>query len=183
MRFLGIDLGKKSSAICILNTNLDIEKISKIRNADIIRIAKRYKPSDIIIAIDSPLSFPTFGYLRDCDLELIKFGIPCISPIILKDIVLEAIRIKNELKNYKIIEVYPYATRKILNLCPDINKKREKSKLIKCIKSKLKLRIPKKIINHDEIDALLASYTAYLCYNDKCVPVGKESVIYIPKIS
>ena len=175
-------MGKRLSAICVLDLKLNIEKISKVKTPDVIKIIKRYKPEDSIIAIDSPLSFPTYGYLRDCDMELIKLGIPCISPIILRDIVLEAIRIKNELKNYRIIEVYPYATRKILNLCPDINKKRERLRLIRCIEDKLKLKVPRDA-GHDEIDALLASYTAYLCYNNKCTPVGKESKIYIPKIS
>ncbi len=182
MKFLGIDLGKKLSGICLININLKIEIITKIRTSSIVKIVKEYNPHELIIAIDSPLSFPVSGYFRDCDLELIKLGIPCISPIILKDIVIKAIEMREKLKEYKIIEVYPYATRKILNICPNLDKRKERLRLIKCIERKLKISLPHNI-GHDEIDAFLASYTAYLYYNNKCKPVGKESKIYIPKIS
>jgi len=115
MKIIGIDLAteKGKTGFCIRNkkTRIYILKTDK----EIIEKINKTKPD--IIAIDSPLSLPKKG-LRKAEKELLKLGIKVFPPLMpsMKKLAQRAIKIKRQLKNYKVIEVYPHAVRKILKI-------------------------------------------------------------------
>jgi len=113
MKVIGIDLAteKGKTGLCVLNkkTRTYILKTDK----EIIEIIRTIKPD--IITIDSPLSLPKKG-LRKAEKDLLKLSIKVFPPLMpsMKKLAQRAIKLKRQLKNYKVIEVYPHAARKIL---------------------------------------------------------------------
>lgn len=124
-KIVGIDLAgkeKNPSGYCLLEINELEERVSKIfllySNEQIIEEIEKEKP--VLICIDAPLSFPSKGYFRVSDLALISLGFRPLSPMLpgMKALVERAIKLKDILEGngYKVIEVFPRATEKILNL-------------------------------------------------------------------
>jgi predicted nuclease with RNAse H fold len=83
-------------------------------------------------------------------------------------------------KKYKVIEVYPGATQNILKIP---RKQKGLKKLLNGLK-KLGIKIERKKLNGDELDAITAAYTGYLFLKGKTTEIGdkKEGIIVLPKV-
>lgn len=119
MKSLGIDLAgkeEKPTGICLWDGKRFCKKLV-YKDEEIIEFVRKENPD--IIAIDSPLSMPQ-GKWRKSDLLLKKEGFPCLSPRFPGMLALSkrGIRIANKLRRngYKVIEVFPRATQKILGI-------------------------------------------------------------------
>lgn len=156
MKILGIDLAgkeKNETGICLLTEKGSSAKIVFSDN-EILEEVEKTKPD--LIAIDAPFSFPTQGYFRDSDILLKRSGFKPLSPLFpgMKPLVKRAIKLVNILsKKYRVIEVFPSATEKILEL--------EK----------------KKRANPHEYDALLCALTGKYYLEGKYNAIGKEKII------
>ncbi|MFQ6055669.1 MAG: hypothetical protein ACE5J3_06785, partial [Methanosarcinales archaeon] len=116
---------------------------------------EKIKPD--LIAIDAPFSFPKTGYFREGDSLLRKEGFHPLSPKFpgMQPLVKRAIKIVKILreKNYKVIEVFPRASEKILGL--DKEKK----------------------ANKHEYDALLCALTGKHYLQGKFRSFGREGIV------
>ena len=144
-----------------------------------------------IIGIDAPLSRPEHGTMRECERRLRKHGIPCypsgaqwVSRWVDKGI---------ELKKWaeaeldaRVIEVYPYAARRILNI--GIDKKKKSKAGRKVIQDALSGFIAgldeitgDRLLFDDELDAILSAYVAYCEGNGIASKIdGGDGEIYVP---
>jgi predicted nuclease with RNAse H fold len=162
MKIIGIDLAgkeKNPTGYCVLVIEQEQEKIERNvllhYDEEIINEIKKENPN--IICIDSPLSFPKSGYFRESDIELKKRGFKPLSPLFpgMKPLVERGIRLKKifEEIGYKVIEVFPRATEKILNI--------EKEKRV----------------NKDLYDAFLCALTGKYYMKNQYEILGNEIVI------
>jgi len=193
MKIIGIDLAgseKRNTGICILDENLNAKSFILKKDKEILDLVKREKPD--LIAIDAPLTLPRGRksikkksniHFRNCDKELFKLGIK-FFPITLgpmRMLTERGIKIRKILeKKYKVIEVYPGATQDILKIP---RKQKGLRKLLNGLK-KLGIKIERKKLNGDELDAITAAYTGYLFLKGKAIEIGnkKEGTIIIPRI-
>ncbi|MEM7822789.1 MAG: hypothetical protein QW703_00890, partial [Candidatus Aenigmatarchaeota archaeon] len=85
-------------------------------NREILSLVKEEKPD--LIAIDAPFGFPKRGWWRDSDVALIKAGFRPLSPKLpsMQPLVRRVMKLLQSLKGYKVIEVFPRATEKVLKL-------------------------------------------------------------------
>jgi len=158
-----------------------------------------------LIAIDAPLSLPK-GLCcleescscqprakvkgRNCERELARLGIPCYfttKKSIIKAMVYRGIRLKTELEamGYKVIEVYPYASKLRLFGKPIPPKLRPEG--LTFLKQRICQLLPSITayidgFNHDMCDAAIAAYTAFLCTRGKTELCGEpeEGTICLP---
>ncbi len=207
--FLGIDLtcsqSKPSTGIGLDENSDFIFAALLSSNAEIVAVIEAHQP--YIVAIDAPLSLPQ-GFCcleesccchsleaakgRNCERELARLGIPCFFTTkrsIIKKMVCRGIELKAELEGqgYKVIEVYPYATKLRLWGKP-IPAKSTPSGLI-FLQERLGNLLPSLAsyvvrFDHHFCDAAIAAYTAYLDYVDKAEHIGnpEEGIICIPKV-
>ncbi len=169
--FCGIDVGLKRCVSAVIN-----ERNELIYIGDYDKI-----PNVVAVGIDAPLSFPKSGYFRKCEKELLKMGIRIIPPIFLKRIALRGIEIAEKMrsKGIEVFEVYPYATRVILNIAPR-SKKRTKNGC-KEIEKSLSKYVPVKDLSHDELDAVISALTVKLYYEGKArIIKGSDGSILVP---
>jgi predicted nuclease with RNAse H fold len=192
MKILGIDLAgseKRKTGICILNEKLEANCFCLFKNREILDLIEKEKPD--LIAIDAPLSLPKGRkslkkkskiHFRECDKELWKFGIK-FFPITLgpmRKLTERGIKLRKILKKkYKVIEVYPGATQDILK----IPRKQKGLKKLKRGLEKLGIKILKKNLNGDELDAITSAFTGFLYLKGKYITIGdeKEGQIILPK--
>jgi predicted nuclease with RNAse H fold len=192
MKILGIDLAgseKRKTGICILNEKLEANCFCVFKNREILNLIEKEKPD--LIAIDAPLSLPKGRkslkkkskiHFRECDKELWKFGIK-FFPITLgpmRKLTERGIKLRKILKKkYKVIEVYPGATQDILK----IPRKQKGLKKLKRGLEKLGIKILKKNLNGDELDAITSAFTGFLYLKGKYITIGdeKEGQIILPK--
>jgi len=83
-----------------------------------------------------------------------------------------------EKKGYKVIEVYPGATQDILKVArKNVSLKKLRSGL-----KKLGIKVERRELTHDELDAVTAAFTGYLHLKGKTISLGdkKEGVIVVP---
>ena len=131
--FFGIDLTSKEakpSACFCLSDRLEVIYYGLPNtDSDIATQVSRCSPQ--VIAIDAPLSLPS-GLCcleencacqpesackgRQCERELAKAGIPCYFTTkrsIIKEMIYRGMKLRTELseRNFKVIEVYPYASK------------------------------------------------------------------------
>lgn len=208
--FAGIDLAsslQKPSAYALLKEDLSVGYLRYLHtDAEIISEIERDNPT--LVAIDAPLSLPqglcclnrdctckpiSEAKGRLCERELAKSGIPCYFTTkrsIIKEMVYRAIALKEELlaRGFKVIEVYPYASK--VRLWGKPIPKKTTPEGLRFLVEHLAVVIPDIIryqakLDHDLCDALLATYTAYLHYRGKTEEIGdpKEGWIYIPVLS
>jgi len=141
----------------------------------------------IAAGIDAPLSFPTTGNLRECEKELLKLGIRLFpsGASFFRKVTEKGIEIAETLSSRGIVtfEVYPYATRFVLDIAPKAKKFRKEGR--KQIISKLKAYVTSihENLTHDEIDAVLSALTVALFYEGRAKLVsGKDGSILIPSL-
>jgi len=195
MIVIGIDLAgseKRNTGICVLNENLEAKCFVVHKDEEILNLIEKIKPN--LIAIDAPLSLPKGRksldrrekiHFRECDKKLWELGIK-FFPITLgpmRMLTKRGTKLRKilERKGYKVIEVYPGATQDILKIA---RKSAGLEKLREDLK-KLGIKIEKRELTHDELDAITAAFTGYLYLKRLTLSLGddKEGVIVVPKIA
>lgn len=144
-----------------------------------------------IVGIDAPLSRPDHGTMRECELRLRKHSIACypsgaqwVSAWVSKAIELREWA-EREL-GARVIEVYPYAARRALDIGADVKKKTERGRMI--IQEGLTASIgglsectEDRLLSDDELDAILSAYTAYFEAKGSALKIdGTDGEIYLP---
>lgn len=183
-KILGIDLSaseNKETGICVLNGKLEAKVFSLFKDEKILEFAEKISPN--LIAIDAPLTFPKKrkSPFREGEREILKLGIK-IFPLNFKSMRNLTKRGNNLFRilkrKFKVIEVFPHATKEILDILATNNKTLEKE-----ISRKLKIKILKKNPTIHELDAIISAYTGYLFLKNRTISLGKKSEgqIAIPK--
>jgi hypothetical protein len=136
MKVIGIDLAgkeKNPTGFCVLTEKktktkvlfLDVEILEEIENE---------RPD--CIAIDAPFWLPRTGVWRPCDIKLLKRGFRPLSPVLptMKLLTLRASKLVKTLikRNYKVIEVFPRATERILGLSKEPRKNEHEYDALLC---------------------------------------------------
>ncbi len=135
--------------------------------------------------IDAPLSFPESGCFRECERKLQRMGIKLLPPKFIERVALKGMEIAGKLRRMgvEVYEVYPYATRCILNIAPKANKKTEKGRreILRDLRKFLEFDVLK---DHDSIDAAISALTV-LFYVEGLGEIveGRDGKILIPKPS
>jgi predicted nuclease with RNAse H fold len=192
MKILGIDLAgseKRKTGICILDEKLRANSLFLFKNSEILDLIEREKPD--LIAIDAPLTLPKGRkslkkrskiHFRKCDKELwklkIKFFPITLGPM--RKLTERGIKLRKILeKKYKVIEVYPGATQDILK----IPRKQKGLKKLKKGLEKLGIKILKKNLNGDELDAITCAFTGFLYLKKNYLAIGdkKEGQIILSR--
>jgi predicted nuclease with RNAse H fold len=201
--FIGVDLGtslvRKSTGLAYIiehNGEPWIEKRPEHVASDDVHIhaiiTEMCKNSTSrLIGIDAPLSKPDHGNLRECEKRLRKHGIACYPSGAqwVKDWVEKGIELKRWSENQldaTVIEVYPYAARRSLDIGVEVKKKtRHGRKIIQeglvALVGGLDQITQDILLSDDELDAILSAYTAYcLIKADAAKMDGKDGAIYYP---
>ncbi|MEO0231899.1 MAG: hypothetical protein ABIM49_00935 [candidate division WOR-3 bacterium] len=193
MIFAGLDLSgykQKSKTVLSFIEDKDISVYKGLEDDDIIKLISIKK--DVILAIDSPLSFPKKNYFRYSDKKLRKFlerkNLSYLKKFILppflpgmKILTKRGIKIKNSLKGVKVIETHPTISIFLIlyenNLeLKDFLKYKRNFQTFKELQ-----RILEKILGYelkfqtpDELDSFICAYISYLFYK-------KEKIYYLSK--
>jgi hypothetical protein len=206
--YLGIDpasASRRPSAFAVLDDQGSLRDLGLVReDGDILALARRWRPR--YLAIDAPLSLPrgmccleencpcaaasTDG-LRAAERALLKEGIGLFRTTkrsIIKAMVYRAIGLRRALeeRGYAVVEVYPYASKVRLfgRLIPKKTTKAGRQWLRQRLEGLVPgLREHEGRLGHDELDAIVAAYTAYLHGQDQAEAMGdpQEGVIYVPR--
>jgi hypothetical protein len=158
MRVVGIDLAgkeKNPTGFCIL-TEKGAETMVFYYDRDIVEETEKANPD--VVAIDAPFTFAPDSYFREGERLLMEMGFRPLSPNFpnMKPLVIRARRLLKLLGRYKVIEVFPQASQKILGLA------REKG------------------ASKDRFDALVCALTGKYYLEGKYIELGKEKIV-IPK--
>ncbi|UCH86100.1 MAG: DUF429 domain-containing protein [Dehalococcoidia bacterium] len=206
--YLGLDLtsaSQRPSAFAVLDDRGSLRDLGLVReDGDILALARRWRPR--YLAIDAPLSLPqgmccleescpcaaaSPDGLRVAERALLKEGIGLFRTTkrsIIKAMVYRAMRLRRVLEEqgYALMEVYPYASKVRLFEGP-IPKKTTKAGC-HWLREHLKGLVPglvehEGLLSHDELDAIVSAYTAYLHGQGQAEAVGdpREGVIYVPR--
>jgi len=190
MKVIGIDLAgseKRPTGVCLMNEKLEVLVKTLFLDEEIVDYVNKLRPE--LVAIDAPLSIPkgrktiddrSGPHLRKCDEELLRMGIK-FFPITLgpmRKLTKRGLMLKNKLKNFHVIEVYPGASQDILGIP-------RKSKGLDKLRNGLKkvgIKGIKGDENDHELDAITAAYTGLLYLEGKCVVLGdeEEGVLIVP---
>lgn len=174
MIYAGIDVGTRVCKMALLGRDLiyvgdyDKEKLKGVFAA----------------GIDAPLSFPSKGKLRECEKKLLKLGIRLFpsGAEFFRETALIGMAIAEELRalGIRVFEVYPYATRFVLEIAPKAKKRTKKGlKEIRLALSKF-LAIPE--LSHDEIDAVISALTVREFFEGRGLVLDGDGEIVIPRI-
>lgn len=174
----GIDIGLKKSYVAVLEGR----KLMYVGNFE------DFVKEDFNISaagIDAPLSFPSKGSLRDCERELIKMGVRLFpsGARFFRKIAEKGIEVAEMLRNQgaEVFEVYPYATRVILNIAPKAKKFRKKGRVQLISELGDYVEGLSEDLSHDEIDAVISALTVALFYEGRARLIsGKDGCILIP---
>ncbi len=133
--------------------------------------------------IDAPLSFPESGWFRECERKLQRMGIRMLPPKFIEGVAFRGMEIAEDLRRrgVEVYEVYPYATRCILNIAPKANKRTGKGRreILKDLKRFLEFST---LEDHDSIDAAISALTVLLYVEGYGEMVeGRDGKILIPK--
>ena len=169
LKILGIDLAgrpENPTGICLFKNNETCFK-TVYSDEQIFRIVSEFKPD--IIAIDAPIIKRGQPHVREADRLLQKYKtLPPTLPS-MKLLTLRGSKLAAKLRTrYRIIEVFPTATAKILGIY-----NRDYRETVK----KLKINVK----NKHELDAYLCCVTAKMHLEKKTVTIGdKDGKIVIP---
>jgi predicted nuclease with RNAse H fold len=206
--YLGIDPAsapRRPSAFAVLDDQGRLHDLGLAReDDDILALARRWRPR--YLAIDAPLSLPqgmccleescpcaptSPDGLKAAERALLKEGIGLFRTTkrsIIKAMVYRAIGLRRALaeRGYAAMEIYPYASKVRLFGRP-IPKKTTKAGR-QWLRRRLEGLVPglrehEGRLGHDQLDAIVAAYTAYLHGQGQVEAVGdrEEGVIYVPK--
>jgi len=137
----------------------------------------------VIIAIDTPSHIPKKGMLRKADREMMKAGYRVFPPRLLgmQRLTLRAVKLNKSIAKagYKTIEVHPTSTRKSLSMPTKDWGKIQTTLLHIGLAGDVRVRT---LASH-EIDAVIATLTAYLYLKSQTEALGdeQEGFIVIPE--
>lgn len=204
--FAGIDptcSTKKASAYALLTEHLRVVRLESLwSDSDIIAAIERDRP--VLTAIDAPLTLPLHLHCLDtdcpcgdplapkgrrCERDLASQNIGCFfttKKSIIAGMVRRGLNLKKELaaRNCAVIEVYPYATKRVLWGRNIPKKTTVKGRdFLRNHLSPLVSGLGNETLSHDSYDAVLAAYTAYLhrCGATELVGDSREGKIIIPR--
>ncbi len=193
MIFSGLDIsGYKEKEKTVLSF-IEDKKIYTFKSLSDKKIVEEIRLRDpVVFAVDSPLSFPKKGIFRCSDEKLRKFldkknlkylkksVLPPILPS-MRVITRRAIKIKNSLKNIKIIETHPticlflILVEKEVDAKNFVSYKRDKKVFIDLLKIlQKKMGYELKFSSSDELDSFICAYMAKLFYE-------KENILSLSK--
>ena len=206
--YLGIDPAsapRRPSAFAVLDDQGSLHDLGLVReDEELLALARRWRPR--YLAIDAPLSLPqglccleescpcapaSPDGLKAAERALLKEGIGLFRTTkrsIIKAMVYRAIGLRRALeeRGYAVMEVYPYASKVRLFGRP-IPKKSTKAGR-QWLRQRLEGLVPglrehSRLLSHDQLDAVVAAYTAYLHRQGQAEAMGdpQEGVIYVPK--
>jgi len=206
--YLGIDptcASRRPSAFAVLDDQGSLRDLGLAReDGDILALARRWRPR--YLAIDAPLSLPqgmccleescpcaaaSPDGLRAAERVLLKEGIGLFRTTkrsIIKAMVYRAMRLRRALeeRGCAVVEVYPYASKVRLFGRPIPRKTTKAGR--QWLHERLERLVPGlaehgRPLSHDELDAIVAAYTAYLHGQGQAEAVGdpREGVIYVPR--
>jgi len=207
--FIGIDLTaspRRASAYAVLRDGGHLADVGLVReDAELLALAERWSPR--VVAIDSPLFLPRglccldegclhaschnwTGEKRVAERELFRQGIRLywttrkgfIKPMIKRAM---ALRHTLEARGIPVIEVYPYASKVRLFGQPILKKTTPAGR--RWLRERLEGLVPGLVehegrLGHDQLDAIVAAYTAYLHGRGLAEGVGDrdEGLIWVP---
>jgi len=185
-RIVGIDLSgskKRPSGWCLLEGEVAITK-RLFSDAEIIKETIASRPD--IISIDSPLSIPENGIMRQCERILRKRGINVYPPMIasMQDLTLRGISLAGYFRGLSIpaIESYPGAAQDILG----IPRKRADRELLARGLERFGVKgdFIKNPVSDDELDAITSAVVGAFFLSEKAEAIGnkKEGYLIIPDI-
>lgn len=209
--YLGIDptsSESKPSGCAVLDDSAALAYVGEVgTNAEIISLSERLRPR--LVAIDSPLFLPRglrcleeeecrhqscqdwTGEKRVAERELFRQGIRLywttrkafIKAMIYRSM---ALRCALEAQGIPVIEVYPYASKVRLFGRPKYKKTTPAGR--RWLRERLEGLVPglrehQGRLGHDQLDAIVAAYTAYLHGRGQAEAVGdpEEGLIYVPR--
>lgn len=164
-RYCGIDVGKYESHVAIIEGRTVVE-LSLFDDDNL--------PECYACGVDAPLNMPHNKTMRNCESALKKMGVgiyPSGSGFF-KPIVRRGIEIA-ELMAWECIvyEIYPFASRKFLNLAPKAKKQTKKGREI--ITKALKEYVDAEDgLSHDELDAIIGALTVQMFCEGKGLKIG-----------
>ncbi len=165
MIFAGIDLAareKNITGVAIIEDGR-IKVYSLHSDDEIIGKIVEYEPS--IVAIDAPMSLED----RRVDIYLRKYGALSLKIPAMQDLAKRGIKIKRVLeRKYRVIEVFPTATAKIIGLYD-----KDKKNMLSYFKNRWSVE---DVRNEHEVDAIIAAYTALLYAKGECAEM--EGVVF-----
>lgn len=210
MVLLGLALraaANRPSTVAVLDNESSVTHLGSYHtDGDLVQVVEAYQPA--IIAVGAPLSLPT-GLCcleptctceiknpqrrgRQFELELARLGISCFftnKGSIIRSLIYRSIKLSQTLTKlgYRVIEVYPHATKLILfgDKLPPKNSAASVAFL--------RLRLPALMqgleshlgaLDRNACDALLNSYTALLHQRNATDVLGipKEGLLVLPKL-
>lgn len=139
------------------------------------------------VGIDAPLSFPEKGPFRECERKLLGMGIRLFpsGAEFFRKVVERGIEIAMEFRaaGVEVYEVYPYATRVILDIAPYV-KKKSRSGLDRIMASLSRyVELEDSVDSHDAVDAVISALTVMLYKNGMGRLIdGRDGSILIPEV-
>lgn len=156
---LGIDLSSsRKSGLAVLNGR-EVDTYLKKEDNEFLELANDKNVN--LVSIDSPLSKPDEGIMRECEKELRRRRIgvyPCFIDS-MKKLTKRGIRLKNnfEKKGYRVIESYPGAAQDIIG----IPRKQDSEQKLREGLLNFGLHGIEEEITHDELDAITSALVGY----------------------
>ncbi len=209
MSVLGIDLSasqKRASALALLDGQTTLHELGSFSTSDeLFEYLDVHKPS--LVAIDAPLYLPLgldcLEETHSCsttldqkgrvsEQELARMHIGCFFTTkrsIIKTLIYRGMQLYKDLtdRGYKVIEVYPYATKVILfgDKIPPKNSPQGLAFLKEKLSGLINGMGPYLDgLNHDRCDAILAAYTASLHQEERTDSLGtsEEGFMVVPNL-
>ena len=208
MTYLGIDLTstpRRPSGYAVLDEGGSLAHVGLAReDVELLALSERWCPK--VVAIDAPLSLPRGlccleetcpcrpvapNGLKAAERELFQQGISLYATTkrsIIKPMIYRAMRLRCtlEARGIPVIEVYPYASKVRLWGKPIPKKTTAAGR--RWLRERLEGLVPglrehEGRLGHDQLDAVVAAYTAYLYDRGQAEGVGDpdEGLIYVPR--
>jgi predicted nuclease with RNAse H fold len=179
-KIIGLDLAgleKNETGFCVFQEKNAVVRV--LHSDDEILAAIDAEQPDLI-CIDGPLTIPREGNLRRCDLELQDYGV--LPPLLggMRYLTLRANRLRERLeRRYRVIEVFPTASAKILGFWDPNPAQRQKA----LVRMGITGDVEKRMLTKDEVDAIVAAATGHLYLSGKAAEVGgDEGIIVVPRV-
>jgi len=161
---VGVDLAAKESnptGICVLDDKIVVETVYTDR--EIVERIYGYKTGECLVAVDAPLVSDGVAKVRLADRLLKKYG--ALPPTMrgMRSLVSRAFNIVRDMRGrgYRVVEVFPIASAKILGIY---------DKDYRVVAKKLEIKISSK----HELDAYLCALTGKLFLEGKAMTVGDD---------
>lgn len=194
--YVGVDLAgseRSATGFCKMSDDLSVKTMLLKSDEELLRAILSSNPC--IVSIDAPLSLPAGRislekkgppHLRACDRELLEMGIRFLPLTLgpMRMLTARGIRLKEILKeeSIQVIECYPGAAQDILG----IPRKTQNLSLLqkRLIELGIKGDIKRRILTHDELDAITAAFVGMMYIKGEYTALGdpREGQIIVPRI-